>query len=131
MTTALEFREARVQDLWESVHPGKPVPPDVARLRSWECTHGTRTVGHCTGDSTTGEIVGLSVVAAYQGQGIGKRLLSLVVDSLRGAGAQKIWLASPSDPNLRAYGFYRATGWVPTGERPSDNEEILELRADG
>jgi GNAT superfamily N-acetyltransferase len=87
-------------------------------------------VGHCTGDSTSGEIIGLAVITAYQGQGIGRRLLSLVVDALRGAGTKRIWVASPFDPALRAHGFYRAVGWVPTGERTTHGEEILELPPD-
>jgi GNAT superfamily N-acetyltransferase len=122
----LEFREARLHALWRNAHPREPVPAEVERLRSWECVLESRTVGHCTGDSMTDEIVGLAVVAAYQGQGIGTRLLSLVVDALRSEGAKRIWLAAPSDPELRAHGFYRAVGWLPTGERTSDGSEILE-----
>lgn len=126
----LEFREVRLQDLWRDTHPGKPVPTEVGRLRSWECVLDSHTVGHCTGDSTTGEIVGLAVAPAHQGLGIGRKLLSLVVDAIRAAGASRVWLAAPSDPTLRAYGFYRTIGWVPTGERTSDGSEILELGSD-
>ena len=74
--------------------------------------------------------MGLSVGPAYQGLGIGRKLLSLVVDALRAAGVSRVWLAAPSDPTLRAYGFYRTIGWVPTGELTSDGSEILELRSD-
>jgi ribosomal protein S18 acetylase RimI-like enzyme len=123
----LEFREARLQDLWRDTHPGIPVPTEIGRLRSWECVLDSRTVGHCTGDSTTGEIVGLAVAPAHQGLGIGRKLLSLVVDALRAANVSRIWLAVPSD--ARAYGFYQTIGWVPTGERTSDGSEILELRS--
>ena len=89
LRVALKFREAWLEDLWRDRHPGKPIPTEVGRLRSWECVLGSRKVGHCTGDSTTGEIIGLAVVAAYQGQGIGRRLISLVVDALQGAGAKR------------------------------------------
>jgi ribosomal protein S18 acetylase RimI-like enzyme len=126
----LEFREARLQDLWRDTHPGEPVPTEVGRLRCWECVFDSRTVGHCTGDSTTGEIVGLTVAPAHQALGIGRKLLSLVVDALRAAGVSRVWLAAPSDPTSRAYGFYRAIGWVPTGVRPNDGLEILELHSE-
>lgn len=126
----LEFREARLQDQWRDSHPGKLVPAEIGLLSSWECVLDSRVIGHCTGDSTTGEIIGLAVAPTYQGQGIGGRLLSLVVDALRSAGAKRIWLAVPSDPALRAYGFYRAVGWVPTRERANDGSEILELRTE-
>ena len=125
----MEFREARLKELWRDSHPGMPVPTEVGRLRSWECVLDSRTVGHCTGDSTTGEIVGLAVDSAYHGQGIGRKLLSLMVDVLRAADVSRIWLAVPSDPTLRAYAFYRNIGWVPTGERTSDGLDILELRS--
>ena len=93
--------------------------------------HDSLVVGHCVGDFTSGEVLGLSVLPDYQGQGIGKKLLSLVVDCLRTTGAKRIWLSAPADPALRAYGFYRAVGWVPTGERSGDRSEILELVESG
>lgn len=126
----MEFREARLQDLWRDRHPGRPVPAELERLRSWECVLDARTVGHCTGDSTTGEIVGLAVAPTHQGLGIGRKLLSMVVDTLRAAGVIGIWVAAPADPTLRAYGFYRAVGWVPNGARAGNGSEILELRSE-
>jgi hypothetical protein len=44
------------------------------------------------------------------------------------AGAQRIWLAAPSDRADRAYGFYRAVGWQATGDRTKKGDDILELR---
>jgi ribosomal protein S18 acetylase RimI-like enzyme len=99
-------------------------------IRAWECVHDCRVVGHCTGNSATGEILGLAVLPSYEGRGIGRRLLSLVVGGLRAAGAKRIWLATPSDPALRAYGFYRALGWRPTGEQTGNGDEILEPSTD-
>ena|ERR1700722_9709782 len=118
MTMQLEFREVRLVDLWRGSRPGEPVPAAVLNLRSWECLLGTRSVGHSTGDSVTGEILGHSVLPAYEGQGIGRRLLSLVVDALRTSGANRIWVAAPFDPALRAYGFYRAVGMRPCRKGP-------------
>src|SRR5579863_4869217 len=102
----LEFHEARLQDQWRDANPGKVVPPALARLRSWHCTIESRVVGHCEGDSMSGEIIGLSVVDAYRRQGIGTKLLSLLVEALRAAGVPRVWLAIPSDRALPAYGFY-------------------------
>jgi ribosomal protein S18 acetylase RimI-like enzyme len=112
--------------------PPSPVDLLDGKLKAWECINGTRgdgsqLVGHCTGDSTTGEILHLQVGAGYQGRGIGKKLLALTVASLRTAGAKRIWLAATSDPTARAYGFYRAVGWRPTGEVTRNGQEILEL----
>jgi ribosomal protein S18 acetylase RimI-like enzyme len=145
----LEFREARWKDLVSpvDVHTATRQKPllsrlgiapqfDVAdlasgRIRTWECLHDSRVVGHCTGDSQTGEILGLAVLPGYEGKRIGRRLLALVVEWLRASGAQKIWLAAPANPTQRAHGFYRAQGWRPTGERVGmgDGSEILVLGA--
>jgi len=81
-------------------------------------------------DSATGEITFLAVLPSHEGQGIGRRLLSLVVNRLHMAGAQRIWLAAPSDPADRAYGFYRAVGWQATGDRTNKGDDILEPRID-
>jgi ribosomal protein S18 acetylase RimI-like enzyme len=126
----LHFREVQLLDLWRTHHPNKAVPPEVlnGQIKSWECVHDSQVVGHCNGHSATGEILGISVISAYQRQGIGRRLLSLLAISLRNAGAKRVWLAAPADPALSAYGFYRAVGWVPTGERTENGDKILELR---
>jgi|SwirhisoilCB1_FD_contig_31_10991432_length_1216_multi_3_in_0_out_0_2 ribosomal protein S18 acetylase RimI-like enzyme len=111
--------------------PPSPVDQLNGKLKAWECVNGgAHLVGHCTGDSTTGEILHLLVGSDYEGQGIGRKLLALTVASLRTAGAKRIWLAATSDPTARAYGFYRAVGWRPTGERTRGGEEILELPRD-
>jgi ribosomal protein S18 acetylase RimI-like enzyme len=125
----LEFREARLQDIWRRSHGDKPMHPDIAsgRLISWECVHQGKVIGHCAADSKVGEIVGLSVLPPYRTKGIGTKLLSIVVDRLRFDGFERIWLAAPSDPELPAYKFYRALGWRPTGELTEGGSEILEL----
>jgi GNAT superfamily N-acetyltransferase len=93
------------------------------------CTHHTRIVGFCTGDLHTGEILVLAVLRDYEGNGIGKRLLSRVVDRLLATGDKRIWLAASADPTVRAHGFYRALGWQPTGQRMDNDDEILELHS--
>ena len=91
------------------------------------CTHNSRIVGFCTGDIHTGEILVLAVLPDYEGHGIGKRLLSRVVNRLQATGARRIWLIASADPTVRAHGFYRALGWQPNGERTANGDEILEL----
>ena len=125
----MKFREVKLQELWQGTRPGEPIPEDVVRLKSWEGVVGANNVGHCTGNSVTGEIVSLSVATAYQRVGIGRKLLSLVVNELRVAGANRIWVEAPSDPIMPAYRFYRALGWRPTGERTPDGSDILELHS--
>lgn len=51
------------------------------------------------GNAATGEVLTLSVLPTYEGLGIRRRLLSLVVDWLRAEGAKRIWLHRTSDPS--------------------------------
>ena len=145
----LEFRETRLADIRSLsnvpaaadensssrallLRLGIRLPPTDAdllseRLKLWECADDSVVVGHCAGDCATGEILSLSVRSGYEGRGIGRRLLCLIVAWLRASGAQRIWLVAPSDPTLRAFGFYRALGWRPSGEQLGEGNEVLEL----
>lgn len=96
------------------------------RAKRWECLHNSQTVGGSVASSRTGEVISIGVNSEYEGRGIGRRLLSLATDWLRFAGVERIWLAAPSDPATRAYGFFRALGWRPTGEPAVNGNEILE-----
>src|SRR5579862_3364840 len=105
---SLEFREAPLQDLWSRAYFDRPVPPELEQFRNWQCVRGSEIVGHCTGNTNTGEITGLAVVPGYQRHGVGRKLLSLVVEALRATGTTRIWLAAPSASH--ACHFYRAMG---------------------
>jgi ribosomal protein S18 acetylase RimI-like enzyme len=126
-TMDLEFRESQLLETWHRVNGDKPMPANLLTLKSWECVHDSRVVGHCTADTATGEIVGLSVDHGYRRQGIARKLLSHIVDLLCAQGAGKIWLAVPRDSMLPAHHFYRALGWRPATEHPTGGDEILEF----
>jgi GNAT superfamily N-acetyltransferase len=98
------------------------------RMKGWGCFHHSTLVGFCNGDSTTGELLVLAVLAEYEGNGIGTRLLFHVVEWLRSIGFQRPWLAASPDPRIRAHGFYRSLGWQPTGQSLENGDEILELK---
>lgn len=91
------------------------------------CTHDNQIVGFCTGDVHTGEILVLAVLPDYEGRGVGRQLLSRVIDRLQAAGARRIWLVASADPTVRAHGFYRALGWLPTSQQTTNGDEILDL----
>ena len=122
----LEFREIRLQEAWHRVNGDRPMPANLLTLKSWECVHDSRVVGHCTADAA-GEMVGLSVDHGYRRQGIARKLFSHVVDLLCAQGAARIWVAFPRDSTLPAYHFYRAMGLRPTGEHLASGDEVLEL----
>jgi ribosomal protein S18 acetylase RimI-like enzyme len=145
----LEFREMRLADLNQFADIGAAaeeqsssgralllrlgiqIPPSRAellrRIKVWQCADESQVVGHCSGDLATGEVLTLSVDKDYEGWGIGRKLLSLVVGRLRTEGVQRIWLIAPAAPAQRAFGLYLALGWRPTGEQREGDSGVLEL----
>lgn len=84
-------------------------------------------VGYCFGDRASGEVVVLALLPAHEGRGLGKRLLSLVVDALVDAGHRRLFLGCSPDPAVRSYSFYRQQGWKSTGRFDKNGDEELEL----
>jgi ribosomal protein S18 acetylase RimI-like enzyme len=141
----MEFREARLADL--SLPAGVRAAAEaralllrlgiqfpvtqgdllIGRIKLWECVDESKVVGHCSGDVSTGEVLSLSVHPSYEGRGVGRMLLSLVVGRLRAEGVQRIWLVAPAASDRRAFGFYRAMGWRPTGEQREGDSDVLEF----
>jgi ribosomal protein S18 acetylase RimI-like enzyme len=80
--------------------------------RGWLCETDGRVVGFCMGNRETGEMWVIAVLKAYEGQGIGRRLLTHVEVWLWEAGWEEIWLTTDPDDTARAVGFYRHLGWV-------------------
>jgi len=127
----MQYREVRLDDIWRATHGNSPVPSEVLKLRSWECLYNSQQVGHCEGQCETGEIIGLSVSYSHRRQGIGRKLLSLAVGSLRAAGAERVWVVASADPTAHDHRFYRAVGWEATAQRVNSGYEVFELRTDG
>lgn len=95
-------------------------------LRGYVCLDEGRIVGYCFGDSRTGEIVVLALLPDWEGRGIGRQLLNLIVQDFAAAGFQRLFLGCSSNPEVRSYGFYRHLGWRPTGDIDARQDEILE-----
>ncbi len=100
------------------------------KMKGWVCFQDSAIVGFCNGDGTTGEVLVLAVLPNYEGQRIGTRLLSHVVEWLRWRGFGQPWLAASSEPQIRAHGFYRSLGWESSGRSLDNGDEILELAPD-
>ena len=84
-------------------------------------------IGYCFGNSNSGEVVVLAVRPAFEGQGVGKHLLLLVVELLYAHGHTKLFLGCSSDPAVRSYGFYRYLGWRSVGTVDAHGDEVLEF----
>ena len=95
-------------------------------LPGFVCTAGRQMAGYCFGSSTTGEIMVLVVLPEHENQGVGGKLLSLVVSQLLAFGHRRLFLGCSPDPSVRSYGFYRHHGWQSTGTLDSHGDEVLE-----
>ncbi|WP_369326545.1 N-acetyltransferase family protein [Alcaligenes nematophilus] len=82
--------------------------------------------GYCFGDSESGEIMVLALLPDYESLGLGRRLLTQMMQDLQGRGFTRLFLACNSDPQVRSYGFYRHLGWTESGQRDEFGDDILE-----
>jgi GNAT superfamily N-acetyltransferase len=95
------------------------------RVKTCVCLHESNLVGFCSCDVETAEVLVLAVLPEHERKGIGTVLLSRVVEWLRSAGFNTVWLAASPDARIRAHGFYRSLGWRPNGEIMENGDEIL------
>lgn len=101
---------------------------DEGRYEGFVAQDKTIIVGYCFADTTSGEIMVIAMLPAYEGQGLGKKLLHKMVDKLWSFGHRELWLAATPDLSIRAYGFYRNLGWESTGTFDEHSDEILKLK---
>ncbi|MFH0131981.1 GNAT family N-acetyltransferase [Variovorax sp. VaC1] len=104
---------------WQSAIADGSLPGYVAQVDG-------ELAGYCFGERETGEIAVLALLPAYEGKGIGKELLGLMVEAFRALGFKRLFLGCSSDPQVRSHGFYRHLGWKPTGEIDAAGDEVLE-----
>ena len=96
-------------------------------LPGYVCVEHGQIVGYCFADRNTGEVVVLALLPAWEGRGIGKHLLGMIVADLAMLGFRRLFLGCSSDPKVRSYGFYRHLGWTSTGTLDANDDEVLEL----
>lgn len=87
-----------------------------------------KVVGYCFGDSDTGEVIVLALLPEYEGKGIGKALLTLLMEAFVAKGYKRLFLGCTTDTYARSYGFYRHLGWRSTGKLDEAGDEILEYQ---
>jgi ribosomal protein S18 acetylase RimI-like enzyme len=124
----IEIREFSINDydaavqLWQRVEGLEIAEGDdresvarfLARNRglSRVATDGSATVGValCSHDGRRGHIYHLAVDPAYQGGGLGKRLLDECLEGLRRTGVKRV-IIMVADDNRRGREFWKRCGW--------------------
>lgn len=82
----------------------------------WVCEVRDELVGFVIA-MRDGSIWALFVLPSFEGQGIGRELLSRAMNWLQSAGSRRVWLCT--EPGTRAESLYRGLGWRPTGAMPN------------
>jgi GNAT superfamily N-acetyltransferase len=95
------------------------------RGRGWVAQHEGQTVGFSMADLEEGSIWALFVLPAWEGRGVGRRLLEGAVSWLARQGCTTVWLSTA--PGTRAEGFYAHLGWERAG-RTGSGEVRFEFR---
>jgi GNAT superfamily N-acetyltransferase len=96
-------------------------------VKGWICEIEGQPAGFTLADSETAEVLVVACYPKFENRGVGKKLMLKVHEWLWSFGHKKIWLWSDPDPKIRAHGFYRKLGYVPTG-KIKDKDEMFILR---
>jgi len=97
----------------------------LADSKGWVAERGGHVVAFSIADRASRSIFALFVLPAYEGRGLGGRLLALALQWLWANGAAVAWLAT--GPGTRAVRFYERRGWTCTGREPNGDLRF-ELR---
>jgi GNAT superfamily N-acetyltransferase len=98
--------------------------------RGWVAERNGEIVAFAIADRATQSIFALFVLPAFEGQGIGGRLLKGALRWLRDNGATNVWLTTGRDTT--AARFYERRGWAPAGQgKHGDMRYELALRSVG
>jgi len=95
-------------------------------LPGFVCHSEGKLLGYAFGVRATGEVVVLALLPEAESQGLGSRLLTLLMEELRASGHTRLFLGCSPDPTSRSYGFYRHLGWQSTGTFDRAGDEVLE-----
>jgi GNAT superfamily N-acetyltransferase len=92
----------------------------LADSRGWVAERNGDIIAFAIADRAAGSLFALFVVPAYEGQGLGSRLLALALQWLSENGVRDVWLTT--GPDTRAARFYERRGWTAVG--PGEHEDV-------
>lgn len=124
------FREAEIKDIGqiqfvrnavkENMLPDPALVSDgdveeymTKRGKGWVCEVDEKIVGFAIVDLIDNNVWALFVHPDFETRGIGKKLHQIMMDWYFLQTKEKIWLGT--DPDSRAYRFYKMQGWKEVG----------------
>jgi GNAT superfamily N-acetyltransferase len=99
----------------------------TVRGKGWVCEIDGSIVGFSIGDLQDHNVWALFIQPGYEGKGIGRELMILLLQWYFANTDKPIWLSTA--PGSRAEEFYRIFGWRETG-RQKNGEILFELSAE-
>lgn len=75
----------------------------------------SRIVGFAMAQISEGYLFALFVLPEHENKSVGRALMRVVESGLMEHGVKEAWLATGSEPGIRAPGFYRHLGWAESG----------------
>jgi len=125
-----QFREAEIDDINQiqfvrnAVKENRLSDPALVRDKDveeymtnrgngWVCEVDKRIVGFAIVDLIENNVWALFVHPEFEAMGVGKQLHQIMMDWYFLHTKEKIWLGT--DPNSRAYEFYKMQGWKEVG----------------
>lgn len=99
----------------------------TVRGKGWVCEINGTIVGFSIGDLQDNNVWALFIQPGYEGKGIGRELMRLLLQWYFANTNKPIWLSTA--PDSRAEKFYRKYGWQETGQT-KNGELVFELRAE-
>lgn len=99
----------------------------MERGKGWVCEVDETIVGFAIADLKENSIWALFLQPGFEGKGIGKKLLEIMLDWYFAVTKEKVWLTTT--PGTRAEAFYKKAGWKET-ERKKNGDIKFEITFD-
>lgn len=94
--------------------------------RGWVAEIDGVTRAFTMADAANATIFALFVEPGFEGQNLGRTLMNEAEKWLTEMGCQQIWLETDSNTLVRAYGFYRHTGWTESNLQPEGQVKFIK-----
>lgn len=121
----LSVRENRLSDAARITE--ESYLPHVAASSAWIAETGEGPAGFAVLDAGAGSVWALFVAPEAEGRGVGRALLSRLVESAAESGLARLRLTTA--PGTRAERFYREAGWSRIGETKDGELEFERVLA--
>ena len=114
-TSVTENHQSREEIAKLGITPESVVTMLETDCCAWVAEIDHRPIGFAIANATEKMILGMFVLPAFEGRGVGRALMQTAESWLWSKGTDEIWLLTGNDPSLRAYGFYLHLNWILAG----------------